>query len=67
MPQGRRRWTEDHKPMGGWMAKSAEELRAEAAEKSAKAAREKELANRKARKDAQAKVQAGAYRPLVTT
>ena len=47
------------------MAKSAEEVRAEFAEKAAKAARDKELASRKARKDAQAKAQAGAYRPLV--
>ena len=48
------------------MAKSAEELRVEAAEKNAKAARDNELARRAASKRGQEKAQTIVRRPLVT-
>ena len=47
------------------MTKSDEEQRAEAAVKTAKANRQKELDRRAASKQAQAKAKAGVHRPLV--
>ena len=49
------------------MAKSEEDGRREHAEKTAKAARQKELDRRAAIREAQAKAQRDVYRPLVTS